>query len=92
MHSKLKKISAKEARETFSTLLNEVAFGHKYYAITRHDKDVVVMLPAEEWKTIVKLLQKLEDEEDIRDADSAHKRYKKEGGISHEEMKRLLDK
>lgn len=89
MYSKLTKISAKQARDTFSTILNEVAFGHKHYAITRHDKDAVVMLPADEWMAIEKILQRLEDEEDIRDADAAHLRYEKEGGISHEEINRL---
>ena len=85
MHSNLKKISVKEARDRFSTIISEVAFGHKHYAITRHDKAVVVMLPADEWKRIEKLLQKLEDEEDIRDPDAAHERYEKEGGISSED-------
>ncbi len=90
MSFNLRKISAKEARNSFSTILNEVAFGHKHYAITRHDKDAVVLLPAEEWVAIEKLLQRLEDEEDIRDADAAHERFEREGGISHEEVKRLL--
>ena len=85
----LKKVAAKEARDTFSTILNEVAHGHKHYAITRHDKDVAVIIPADEWKAVEKLLQRLEDEEDIRDADAAHLRYEQEGGISHEEMKRI---
>ena len=30
------------------------------------------------WKIIEKLLQRLEDEEDIRDADAAHEHYEKE--------------
>jgi len=90
MRSNLKKISAKDARDTFSTILNEVAFGHKHYTITRHEKDAVVMLPADEWKVIEKLLQRLEDEDDIHDADAAHERYEKEGGISNEEMNHIL--
>lgn len=85
-----KRISAKEARETFSTVINEVAFGHKHYTITRHDKDAVVILPADEWRAIEQVLQKMEDDEDIRDADAAHVRYEKEGGVSNEEMNHIL--
>jgi prevent-host-death family protein len=90
MHTHTKKVSAKEARDNFSAIINEVAFGNQHYTVTRHDKDVVVMIPAEEWRYIESLIQKLEDAADIRAADIAYERYMKKGGISHEEMKRRL--
>jgi hypothetical protein len=39
---------------------------------------MAVILSMDEWKLIEKILQKLEDEEDIRDADNAHARHAKE--------------
>lgn len=88
----MKRISAREAREHMALILNHVAFGDRRYTLTRHGKDVAVIISTEEWENIERLLQKLEDEEDIRDADTAMERIKKgEPTISHEDLKRKID-
>jgi prevent-host-death family protein len=90
MSRELKKISAKDVRDSLSQVMNEVVFGHQHYVITRHEKDAVVLIPASEWHALQKFLERLEDEQDIKDADEAHLRYEKEGGISQDEIKAQL--
>jgi prevent-host-death family protein len=83
-------ISSKEARDNLSEILNQVAFKRERYILTRSGKNMAVILSMEEWELVEKILQKLEDEEDIRDADEAHARYEKEGGISIEKLREEL--
>ena len=86
-----KEISVREARDHMSSILNHVAFGGERYTLTRHGREIAVILSIKEWRAIEQLLQKLEDEEDIRDADAAMERIMKgEPTISHEEVMRKL--
>ena len=74
-----------------ASILNHVAFGGKRYTLTRNGQGIAVIISLEEQKSVESLLQKLEGEEDIRDADAAMKRLKKgEKIISHEELRREL--
>ena len=68
-------ISSKQARDNLSDILNQVAFRKERYILTRSGKNMAVLLSMDEWKLVEKLLQDLEDREDIRDADEAHARY-----------------
>lgn len=83
-------ISCKEARDHMAEIINKVAYGHKRYTLTRHGHQVAVLISFEEWEAIEKLLKKSEDEEDIRDADAAHQRFLKDGGVSLEQVKKEL--
>lgn len=87
----MEEVSAREVRDHMASILNHVAYGGKRYTLTRHGQGIAVIISLEEWKSIEHLLQALEDEEDIRDADAAMKRIKKgEKTISHAELKREL--
>jgi prevent-host-death family protein len=91
MEHSMEKVSAREVRDHMASILNHVAYGGKRYTLTRHGQGVAVIISLEEWKAVERLLQKLEDEEDIRDADAAIERIKKgEKTLSHEELKREL--
>ena len=91
MRQRMERISAKDARDHMAAILNHVFFGGKHYTLTRHGKDVAVIISLEEWKAAENLLQQLEDEEDIRDADAAMQRVKKgEKTITHQDMKNEL--
>ena len=83
-------ISCKEMRDHMAEVINRVAYGHKRYTLIRHKEPVAVLLSFKEWKPIEALLEKQEDAEDIRDADEAHKRYLKEGGVPIKEVKKEL--
>ena len=88
----MEEISSKEARDNMSEILNCVAYQGKHYTLTRHGKGEAVLISMDEWKAVEKILQKQEDEEDIRDAEAAMRRI--ESGesktIPQEEMKRRL--
>ena len=83
-------VSSKEIRDNLSDILNKVAYSGQKYTLTRSGKNMAVIVSMEEWKVVERILQKIEDEEDIRDADEAHVRYMKAGGVSLEQAKREL--
>jgi len=83
-------ITSKDIREHLSDVLNKVAYKDQKYIITRSGKDVAVILSMEEWGLIEKMMQKMEDEEDVRDADQAHARYIKEGAIPFDQAMKEL--
>jgi prevent-host-death family protein len=91
MSNAMEEISSKDARNQMSEILSHVAFQGKHYLLTRNGKGMAVIISLEEWKAYEQLLQKQEDEEDIRDADAAME-YINNGGktISHEQMKKEL--
>lgn len=87
----MEKVSAREARDHMAFILNHVAYGGKRYTLTRHGQGVAVLISLEEWKSMERFLQKIEDEEDINDADAAMERIKKgEKTFTHAELKRKL--
>lgn len=83
-------ISCKEARDHLSEVINEVSYGHKRYALTRHGTEVAVLLSISEWNAIASLIEKWEDEEDIFDAEASRKRYLKSGGTPLSKVKKEL--
>ena len=83
-------ISTKKARDHLSEVVNKVTYAGERYTLTRHGHGVAVLISLDEWNAIVVLLQKLEDEEDIKDADAAYASYLKEGGIPFSKVKKDL--
>lgn len=86
----MESISTKKARDHLSDVINKVAYAGERFTLTRHGQGVAVLISLEEWKAIQNLLEKIEEEEDIQDADVAYARYLKEGGISLSKMKKEL--
>lgn len=92
MERAMKRISSKEARENMSDIINDVSFKGNHYVLTRNGKGMAVIISLEEWKVVEQILQNLEDQEDIQDADKAMDRINKGGKtISHKEMKKILE-
>ena len=56
-----------EARETFSTTINRVAFGHERVVLTRHGKRVAAVVPLED----LELLEAIEDARDLDEVRAA---------------------
>lgn len=56
-----------EARESFSTTINRVAFGGERVVLTRHGRRVAAVVPVED----LELLEALEDAADLDDARAA---------------------
>ena len=84
-------ISTKKARDHLSEVINKVAYAGERYKLTRHGHGVAVLISLDEWNMIATLLQKMEDEEDIKDADIAYASYLKEGGVPFSKVKKELD-
>ena len=56
-----------EARESFSTTVNRVAFGGERVVLTRHGRRVAAVVPIED----LELLEQIEDARDLDDVRSA---------------------
>lgn len=80
-------ISCKQARDKMAEVVNQVTYGHKKYAITRHGNEVAVIISMDEWKSIEKILRKIEEDKDIADAEMAMERIKLNGGIPLDQLK-----
>jgi antitoxin YefM len=83
-------ISTKDVRDHLSNVINKVVYAGERYTLTRHGHGVAVLISLEEWNAISSLLQKIEDEEDIKEADTAYASYLKEGGLPLSKVKKDL--
>ncbi len=86
----MENISAKKARDHLSEVINKVVYGGERYTLTRHGTGVAVIISLDEWKMIEYILQKVEDEKDIKAADAAYAHYLKEGGVPFSKVKKEL--
>ncbi len=82
------RIPAANARQRFAEVVNQAAYGGKRFAVTKNGKIAVGIVPAAD----LKLLEQLEDLEDIREAEKIRARIKsgKEKLIPAAEVKREL--
>lgn len=83
-------LSCREVKDHMAEILNRVAYNHKRYKIARHKKNMAIIISIEEWEAIERILQQLEDEEDICEAEVALKEVEEKGSISFKEMKKRL--
>lgn len=65
------RISIADARKDFAAIVNRASFAHERTVITRHDADVAAIISIDELRLLDALMEKWEDEEDIRDARQA---------------------
>lgn len=79
-------ISTAEAREHFSELVNRTCYGNERITLTRRGKQIAAIISIED----LALLEKLEDELDIKDAIAAMSEVKEKGTISLAELKKEL--
>jgi prevent-host-death family protein len=75
-----------EARESFSTTINRVAFGRERVVLTRHGKRVAAVVPIED----LELLELLEDASDLDEVRSALGDPANRERIGWEELKARL--
>lgn len=82
------RIPAANARQRFAEVVNQAAYGGKRFAVTKNGKIAVGIVPAAD----LKLLEHLEDLEDIREAEKIRARIKsgREKLIPWEKVKREL--
>lgn len=76
-----------EARESFSTTVNRVAFGRERVVLTRHGKRVAAVVPIED----LELLESLEDASDLDEVRAALSDPASRERIGWEELKTQLE-
>jgi prevent-host-death family protein len=65
------RVSVAEARKDLAEIINRASYAHERTVITRHDSDVAAVISIDELRLLDALIEKWEDEEDIRDANEA---------------------
>jgi len=79
-------INATEARENLADVLNRVAYTKDRVRITRRGKQIAAVIPIED----LELIERIEDEIDIREARKALTEARKKGTIPWAELKKEL--
>lgn len=77
------KVSAAEARNDFSEILNRASFGKERIVLTRRGKDLAAIVPIED----LELLERLEDRIDLDDARAALAEVREGGTVTWEKLK-----
>lgn len=75
-----------DARESFSTTVNRVAFGGERVVLTRHGRPVAAVVPVED----LELLEAVEDARDLDEVRAALADPENRERIGWEELKRQL--
>ena len=78
-----KPISAAEARENFSDVINRAAYGHERILVTRRGKPVAAIVPAED----LALIEEIEEREDLAAVRAARKEIEREGTVDWSDLK-----
>jgi prevent-host-death family protein len=82
------RLAASRAREDFSDTLNRVAYGGERIVLRRRGRDLAAIVPMED----LALIEKIEDETDVREARKALARMRRTGKkpVTLEKLKRHL--
>lgn len=86
----MKTISITEARATLADLVNRTYYGTVDYLITRRNKKLAVLITPRRYRLFLELLERYEDELDRLDSEEALEEARREGTVSHEELKAEL--
>ncbi len=81
--TKVRKISAKEAREEFSKIINQAAYGANRTVVTRHGKEVAAIIPISD-------LERLHDPDGGILTEEVRRAFKEEEKKNLEEMTREI--
>jgi prevent-host-death family protein len=79
-------LNSTDARENLADVLNRVAYAKDRVRITRRGKEVAAIVPIED----LELIERLEDEIDIREAEKALREAKKKGTITLQKVREEL--
>jgi prevent-host-death family protein len=79
-------MNATEARENLADVLNRVAYAKDRVRITRRGKDVAAVVPIED----LELIERLENEIDIREAEKALKEAREQGTVPLDVLRKEL--
>jgi prevent-host-death family protein len=83
----LKHVTTAEARQRMSELLNRAAYGGERFAVTRHGKEVVAIVPHRE----AALLDRIRELLEAREYEAALEEIRASGTVPWDEVRRDLD-
>lgn len=66
----MRSLTSGEVRSNFADTLNHVAYGSEHVAIQRAGKEPVYMIPAKDYELFQQLLQQVEDDLDLQEAEA----------------------
>jgi len=76
-------LNSTDARENLAEVLNRVAYAKDRVRITRRGKAVAAVVPIED----LELIERLEDEIDIREAEKALREARKKGTVPFQQVR-----
>ena len=82
----MESLNTSNARERLAEVLNRVAYAKDRVRITRHGKAIAAVVPIED----LELIERLEDEIDLREAEKALAEAGKKGTIPLEVLRKEL--
>jgi len=82
----MKTLNTTDAREQLAEVLNRVAYAKDRVRITRRGKEIAAVVPIED----LELIERLEDEIDLQEAEKALAEARQEGTIPLAEIRKEL--
>jgi len=86
METVMENVSTAEARKHLAELLNRAAYGKERFVVTRHGKELVAIVPAED----LELLERLRQFASRKEIDKALRELDEGDGVSWESLKSEL--
>jgi prevent-host-death family protein len=80
-------ISAEEARNQLSDIVNRAAYAKEHIVLTRRGKKMAAIIPVDELELLESLMDELEDKMDVAAAAAAIEESEKSGTTSWEQIK-----
>ena len=84
-------ISAREARASFSDLINRAAYAKERVMITRKGKKMAAIIPVELYTLLESVLEEFEYKNDVEEARAALAEVETEGTVPWEKIKSELE-
>lgn len=84
-------ISLSKARNDFSDLVNRVNYSGEKVIIEKHGKEIAAIVSMDDFKLMERLLEKIEDYIDVRDAGTALEEYERGEFVPLESLAAELD-
>lgn len=84
-------VSAEKARNSFSEIISHTAFSKERFVITRNGKKLAAIIPVEELELLERIMDRIEDEIDAMEIESALDEKRQGKTIPWEQIKKDLN-
>ena len=84
------KVSSRQARASFSDIINRARYAHERTVITSNGKEVAAVVSTDDLKLLEAILDEMEYRSDVGTAKAALADYEKHGGVPLEDVVKRL--